>query len=264
MAWIATACQVFVRCPRFSVSGRCPPFGGSARYSRLCASSRQPKGWTPNARFLDSQNRGGPSFPVVQNGILAPRLFSKLPPHFGEVFLSAGERPVLPPLHIAVVNRIIVDVIHRRPEMRVVAHVTLRRAAPDLSASREFLAVPLERQPPVHPAKVRQHGQNLSGFDERMVMVRQDTPSMDQSLPLCQDSEQCVAECLHPFAVLPDVVPVLEASSGDVVAGLLADAMGRTMLGQTLAFAPGHQAFALPWRQLAPEIGWSAHTRSVF
>ena len=26
----------------------------------------------------------------------------------------------------------------------------------------------------------------------------------------------------------------------------------------------GHQAFALLWRQLAPEIGWSAHTRSVF
>src|SRR5439155_14149370 len=215
-------------------------------------------------RFLDSQNRIIPSFPVIQNGILAPRLFSKLPSHFGEVFLSAGERPVLPPLHIAVVNRIIVDVIHRRPEMRVVAHVTLRRAAPDLSASREFLAVPLERQPPVHPPKVRQHGQNLSGFDQRMVMVRQDTPSMNQSLALCKDAEQCVAECLHPFAVLPEVVPMLEASRGNMVAGLLAGAMGRTMPGQTLAFAPGHQVFALFWRQLAPEITWSAHTRSVF
>src|SRR5439155_6650593 len=86
------------------------------------------KGWTPNARFLDSQNRIIPSFPVIQNGILAPRLFSKLPSHFGEVFLIAGERPVLPPLHVAVVHRIIVDVIHRRPEMRVVAHITLRRA----------------------------------------------------------------------------------------------------------------------------------------
>src|SRR2546428_1458569 len=95
MAWIATACQVFVRCPRFSVSGRCPPFRVSVRYSRLGVSSRQPKGWTPNARFLDSQNRIIPSFPVIQNGILAPRLFSKLPSHFGEVFLSAGERPVL-------------------------------------------------------------------------------------------------------------------------------------------------------------------------
>src|SRR5438876_3572837 len=192
MAWIATACQVFVRCPRFSVSGRCPPFRVSVRYSRLGVSSRQPKGWTPNARFLDSQNRIIPSFPVIQNGILAPRLFSKLPSHFGEVFLSAGERPVLPPLHVAVVHRIIVDVIHRRPEMRVVAHITLRRA------------------------------------------------------------------------VLSEVVPVLEAASGDVVARLLAGAMGRTMPGQTLAFAPGHQAFALLWRQLAPEIGWSAHTRSVF
>ena len=87
---------------------------------------------------------------------------------------------------------------------------------------------------------------------------------MHQSLPLRKDAEQYVAECLHPFAVLPDVVPVLEASSGDVVARLLAGAMGRTMPGQTLAFAPGHQAFALLWRQLAPEIGWSAHTRSVF
>src|SRR5437016_5473295 len=92
MAWFATACQVFVWCPPFSVS---------VRYSRLGVSSRQPKGWTPNARFLDSQNRIIPSFPVIQNGIPAPRLFSKLPSHFGEVFLSAGERPVLPPLHVA-------------------------------------------------------------------------------------------------------------------------------------------------------------------
>src|SRR5207244_8366623 len=92
--------SVSARCPRFSVSARCAPFSVSVRYSRLGASSGQPKGWTPNGRLLGSRIRFIPSFPVIQNGILAPRLFGKLPSHLSEVFLSAGERPVLPPLHV--------------------------------------------------------------------------------------------------------------------------------------------------------------------
>ena len=41
-------------------------------------------------------------------------------------------------------HRVVVDVIHRRPKVRVIPHVALRRAAPHLTPARVLLAIPLE------------------------------------------------------------------------------------------------------------------------
>lgn len=100
----------------------------------------------------------------------------------------------------------------------------------------------------MHPTQFGKHIENLPGFDERMVMIRQHTPRVDQSGSRFKDVEPCSAKFLHSLIIVSDVVPMLKTRSRNMVTVFFARAMRWPVPGKTLFLAPAHQAFALGGR----------------
>ena len=92
--------------------------------------------------LLRSQFRIVPSFAVVPNRKALPDAGCFVPSDLREVFPCAAPWPLEPPVHVAVPNRIVVDVVERCPNVPIGSHRTLRCAKEHLSTAHLILAIP--------------------------------------------------------------------------------------------------------------------------
>ena len=85
-----------------------------------------------------------PFLPVVQNQIFAPGLLRHFSPNPIEEICGARPGPVPPSVNVAVMNWIVVDVIHGRPEMAIRFDCPVKAIMPNLSPAALVFAVPFE------------------------------------------------------------------------------------------------------------------------
>ena len=85
-----------------------------------------------------------PFLPVIQNRIFAPYLLRHFSPNALKEICGARPWPFLPFLNIAVMNWIVVDVIHGRPEMAIRFDRAVKAVMPDLPPAALVFAVPFE------------------------------------------------------------------------------------------------------------------------
>gem|GEM_PF-1705156 len=88
--------------------------------------------------------------------------------------------------------------------MRVISHVTLRRAAPNLPATRVLFAVPKKREASVHPPQIIQYARNFACLNERLIMVcstHQAWISASRPLNTASNVSQkdCIRLLFHPM-----------------------------------------------------------------
>jgi len=103
---------------------------------------------------------------------------------------------------VPVMHRIVMNIVHRCPEMRIVAHEPFNRPAPYLTSSCLLLAIPLKRKAAMHSAQIRQHFEDARSFDQRMIMIWQHAPGVNLRFTLAQHIKQRMGEGRHPFRIV--------------------------------------------------------------
>jgi hypothetical protein len=78
--------------------------------------------------------------------------------------------------YIAVMHRVMVNVIHCCPKMTFRPDGTLKAVMPHLATPTVVFGVPSKRGASMETAQAQTQISNLIGFYENMVMVRQNTP----------------------------------------------------------------------------------------
>ncbi len=78
-----------------------------------------------------------------------------------------------------------------------------------------FLAIPGMAGSPVKTSEFAQELEDVWGFNERVIVVRQDTPCKSARGVLMQHVEECGAKPVHPLWRVPDVVGMFIAGGGD-------------------------------------------------
>jgi hypothetical protein len=82
---------------------------------------------------------------------------------------------------------------------------------------------------------------------------------MNEGAASGENFEDRVAKRFDSRTAMTDVLPVLEARRRDVMTGLFAGTIGRTMPWKRALFAPGHEFFTLLGIQFTPEIHGFTH-----
>ncbi len=250
-----------------------PPSGGCAsdnparvdlRTSDRLKAGLRATGLRAGGAPCDSQSGRIPFRAVPLKGIFAPDALSFVAPHRFQIPMGAAPGPFGPKLHISVVNGIIMDVIRRRPEMPFGSNRSIRGAMEYLSASSVLLSIPSMGSASVKSSQFANQAQHIFGFDERMVMVGQDAPGVENRSVLGEYSEQRQAKNVHSRLGHSDMVGVLVTRGRDVEVQMSeVGPMWRAMPGTFVALPPGEQFFALFECQLTPNITRRGHRRRL-
>lgn len=95
------------------------------------------------------------------------------------------------------VDRIVVNVVDGREEVAFRAHEPLGGPVKNLTTTRAFLAVPRMTGASVKASQFMEQLEDVLGFDQRMVMVRQYAPSDRSVGVLLKQVQQGGGETVH-------------------------------------------------------------------
>src|SRR3989442_13030952 len=95
-----------------------------------------------------------PLLSVVKIRVLTAALQSSFAAHTLEKFHRARPQPILPVVDIAVVNRIVMDIIDAGPKVPMRFDHAIEAVEPNLSAALIFFAIPIEGCAPVQPPQL--------------------------------------------------------------------------------------------------------------
>jgi hypothetical protein len=142
--------------------------------------------------------------------------------------------------------------------MAVTTDVTLDDATPDLSSAQFLLGVPLKRETAVHFTQVSEELHNGWRFDERVIVVRQNTPGLDGTSAR-EQINQGSAKGFDSFRRTTNIVPVFETGGGNVEVSFIGRAMRRPMPWEAVASARGEELFSLVCCQFSPKVRGFSH-----
>jgi len=158
-----------------------------------------------------------PTLTVIEEGIFEPDAPSFVASNRIEIRLGTRVGPILPLFDVAVVDGVMMNVVHCGPKVPFRADSAVSAFVPDLSSPRVLFAVPLERGPSMELAQSAEHRLERGGFHKQMVVVGQDTPGNPFLCVRLQGREQSLFAFSHAFRTVADDGCVLEAGRGEMV-----------------------------------------------
>src|SRR4030095_16188549 len=111
-------------------------------------------------------------------------------PHALYKVRSARPWPVLPFLHVTVLNRIVVNIVNAGPKMFMRLYAAVHAVVPHLSSSLIILAVPFEGCAAMKTAELFSEFLKAISLYQEMVMIWQDTPGISICRKLCANFKQ--------------------------------------------------------------------------
>ena len=135
--------------------------------------------------------------------------------HALEKTRRARPKPILPPVNVTVLHRIMVDVIDAGPVMTMRLDNPVKAVEPDLSSSLIVFAVPIVGRASVQESNLVAQCFDAFGSDEYVVVIRQNAPGVDAGRKLFTGAQQISFKVAHSFVTHADMMFVFEAGSGD-------------------------------------------------
>jgi hypothetical protein len=170
-------------------------------------------------------------------------------------------------------HRIVVDVIHGRPEVRVATHQTVRSRVPYATAASILLFIPVKGSPSMKLAERPNNAAQITRTHEQVIMIWKHAPSMNSSRYLRDGGQQCAGEALHAFPRMTDVRCVMQTCGCEVICAVAANRMwwavpreGGSVLGhyrEGSLLAPREQSCLLFSGELSPEIATKRAKQNV-
>ena len=168
------------------------------------------KGWLPCLHI-----GGVPFAAVAANRIVLPNALRFRTAPLFQIVRRAAPRPFCPESHITMMHRVVVNVVDRGKEMPFRAHESFHRPVKNLPPAGAFLAIPGMTGSPVKSSEFAQDLEDVWGFNQCVIVVRQDRPCKSARGVLMQHVEECGTKPVHPLWRVSDVVGMLIAGSGD-------------------------------------------------
>src|SRR5208282_82537 len=136
---------------------------------------------------------------------------------------------------------IMVNVIHRCPEMPLGAHETFGAVEPDFPPSLFIFSIPVEGCLSMHPANVLHDLEDGVGFNQRMIVIGKNAPRYDTVSIFFECLQQLAFKCRHSLQVFADDWQVLIASRGKEIMSFFALPVRETVPGESLMHPKLHQ-----------------------
>jgi len=92
------------------------------------------------------------------------------------IVVVTGELPIPQVPHIAMLDRVVVNVVETCPQVSLSSDATIPIIMPNLPAYRAVLLIDLARGAAVKPSEESKEGLALLGFEDHMVVVIKDYP----------------------------------------------------------------------------------------
>src|SRR5207249_3065937 len=112
-----------------------------------------------------------PLLAVVTDGIFFPYALGFGTSRLFQIFRRAAPGPFRPEAHVAVMHRVVVNVVDGREEVSFRTHEPLGGAMEHLPSPRVLFAVPSVAGASVKTSQFLEEFENVRCFDERMVMI---------------------------------------------------------------------------------------------
>lgn len=204
-----------------------------------------------------------PIFAVVADGVFFPGAFGFGTIGLLQIFRRAAPGPFCPQPHVTMMDRVVVNVINRREEVPLRTHEPLGGPVKHLSAARVFLAIPGVAGASMETPEFVQEFEDMGGFHQRVIVIRQHVPGNGVGGVLFEDIEQRGREVVHALQGKSDVVRVFVAGCGDEKMQMgVVRTMRRRMPRALVLCAPGEDFFALFRRELPPNVTRLGHVSS--
>jgi len=159
-----------------------------------------------------------------------------------------------------VADRIVVEVVERRPAVALRADRPLDSTEKYFSAPRLILPIPRVRGPPVEAADPTQQVKHVRCFHQDMVVVREDAPSEDAICSHREGFKKPQGKFAHALRAASDDRMVLIAGSRQMKSMVpIAGPMLGRMPGMSPDLSPDEPLPPLRGSQFAPGIASSGH-----
>lgn len=196
-----------------------------------------------------------PPFPIVLDRERPPDALRLLSPNTLKEILCTTPRPLLPLLNIAMLNRIVMHIVDRGPEMSIRTHLAVRTTTPNFAPATALFAVPLITRSAMQNAQCSFQWFESPGADDQVIVIGKEAPGVEGMQEWGNRLEQIRRERLHALTRMADDGSVLVAGAReDVLVQARRGPMRRRMPRTAHLAAKSEKLGALCRGQFAPVV----------
>lgn len=166
---------------------------------------------------LHAPSKDVPFFTVIVQRVFEPDPQCLLAPMLIEEVFRARPGPVLPFIDVAVMNRVVMNVIQARPKVPLRSDESLESVKPALAATLIVLAIPFERRAPVKLAELFQQRFDLFRAQQNVVVIGQETPGVNVRPEIGAGFHQFLLTLGHSLICLADNVAMFVTGGRDQI-----------------------------------------------